>query len=443
MSPDKWDSFSVDKGKGSVEHNRNGSEVSEISQCEEIIGCLVKEKNAVPHIDDIVKFSEESQLIEFCEKYKYPNVIAKANSIDPDRQDWKLEAISVQDAWELRDEACKSIQVQLNEKAKPMFVRKTQLDDRIERIDKSRRNDSGSMAERDALVSEVIVINNSIMAAKGIEGTSELELAQKELAIHKSLLKVVGDTLDGVTSLSLSDFSPMSKAWGNDSFKKKYASPDVLRKEKDLSDKLWISFTKEFMDQYEAIKDDYYSFLREYHKLTAAPWKEPSTKMERIFNDFDDFHQTLTLYIYHMALKSKEGSLWSNNKDLPLVRRKWSIATKSTNIVAGMVQYNARKSAVDETDPKRQREYFRVVAEYNRLFYEHRPHRVANKLLERAPESKNALNNEFMGNLEIMQRDMRMLNNQVRAEQDRLIKESQDVWKKWRVILDILEQRGK
>ena len=92
-----------------------------------------------------------------------------------------------------------------------------------------------------------------------------------------------------------------------------------------------------------------------------------------------------------------------------------------------MVQYNARKSAVDETDPKRQREYFRVVAEYNRLFYEHRPHRVANKLLERAPESKNALNNEFMGNLEIMQRDMRMLNNQVRAEQDRLIKESQDV----------------
>jgi hypothetical protein len=42
-----------------------------------------------------------------------------------------------------------------------------------------------------------------------------------------------------------------------------------------------------------------------------------------------------------------------------------------------------------------------------------------------------------------MQRDMRMLNNQVRAEQDRLIKESQDVWKKWRVILDILEQRGK
>ena len=174
MSPDKWDSFSVDKGKGSVEHNRNGSEVSEISQCEEIIGCLVKEKNAVPHIDDIVKFSEESQLIEFCEKYKYPNVIAKANSIDPDRQDWKLEAISVQDAWELRDEACKSIQVQLNEKAKPMFVRKTQLDDRIERIDKSRRNDSGSMAERDALVSEVIVINNSIMAAKGIEGTSEL-----------------------------------------------------------------------------------------------------------------------------------------------------------------------------------------------------------------------------------------------------------------------------
>jgi hypothetical protein len=119
-----------------------------------------------------------------------------------------------------------------------MFVRKTQLDDRIERIDKSRRNDSGSMAERDALVSEVIVINNSIMAAKGIEGTSELELAQKELAIHKSLLKVVGDTLDGVTSLSLSDFSPMSKAWGNDSFKKKYASPDVLRKEKDLSDKL-------------------------------------------------------------------------------------------------------------------------------------------------------------------------------------------------------------
>ena len=177
----------------------------------------------------------------------------------------------------------------------------------------------------------------------------------------------------------------MSKEWGNDSFKKKYASPDVLRKEKDLSDKLWISFTKEFMDQYEAIKDDYYSFLREYHKLTAAPWKEASTKMERIFNDFDDFHQTLTLYIYHMALKSKEGSLWSNNKDLPLVRRKGSIATKSTNIVAGMVQYNARKSAVDETDPKRQREYFRVVAEYNRLFYEHRPHRVANKLLERAP----------------------------------------------------------
>jgi len=413
MSLDSSESsvVSVDTGSEQAEH-KNKKEISEIGQCQIDIDCLLEERNDVPNEESIMKLSDNG-LVELCRKYSNKELLLTAESIDIDKN-W---IINTDEASLLKELVLKSIDKNINEKLLKDEVRI----DQMEKNGASRESINIALATLNNLYNDFHMAKTwkgeqQLLAMKEMFQNPETKLASNEEMPSRFTLEVRATVLEKVLDI-VSTLNPISSAEA----KWLRTFNDIIREFREQL-QLWVDITPEFLENFEAIKEDFLSSLYEHQENLRKRWKEFFTTTQDRFLAFNDFFQQINLLLYSVGLAS-----WPDSYIAKYERKYWELKKKNkmaywtTDLTHEIEVYAIIKVSFDrirrweavdtgENFDKLEKRFGVVNKKGSEIkgtpYKKLTPWDDAVTLLRRAPALKSVINERFLSQTMKMQKEM-------------------------------------